>query len=122
MRSFVIALSSVIFPTALAFAQAAPTPPRPATPTNTAAPATGTGPSVNASGWMTEQKPGEWRASKLKGLNAYNGNDEKIGEIDEVLIDTTGKVGSVIIGVGGFLGMGVHQVAVPFNDLQFRKS
>ena len=69
--------------------------------------------------FLTQEKAGQWRASKLKGLNVYNNNNEKIGDIDELLVDSTGKVQAVVIGVGGFLGMGEHEVAVPFDQVKF---
>ena len=69
--------------------------------------------------FLTQEKAGQWRASKLKGLNVYNNNNEKIGDIDELLVDSTGKIQAVVIGVGGFLGMGEHEVAVPFDQVKF---
>lgn len=60
-----------------------------------------------------------WRASKLKGLNVYNDQNEKLGDINEILIDTSGKVDGVVIGVGGFLGMGEHDIMVEMNKLKF---
>ena len=68
--------------------------------------------------YMTSMKGGEWRASKLKGVNVYNNANEKIGDVNEILIDNSGKIDAVVIGVGGFLGMGEHDVAVPFNQLK----
>src|SRR5439155_25556462 len=67
----------------------------------------------------TTHKDGEWRASKLVGLNVYNQANEKIGDINEVILDKSGKVAKVILGVGGFLGMGEHDVAVPFDKLKW---
>lgn len=61
----------------------------------------------------------QWRASKLVGVNVYNAANEKIGDISEVLLDSTGKVAGVIIGVGGFLGMGEHDVLVQLDQLKF---
>jgi sporulation protein YlmC with PRC-barrel domain len=60
-----------------------------------------------------------WRASKLMGLDIYNRADEKIGDINEILLDKDGKVKAVVIGVGGFLGMGEHDVAVSMDKLKF---
>jgi hypothetical protein len=60
------------------------------------------------------------RASKLTGVNVYNENDEKIGDINEVLVDREGKAEAVVIGVGGFLGLGEHDVAVPFTALRWQ--
>jgi sporulation protein YlmC with PRC-barrel domain len=60
-----------------------------------------------------------WRASKLKGLNVYNGQNEKLGDINEILLDKSGKVEGVVIGVGGFLGMGEHDIKVEWSKLKF---
>lgn len=62
---------------------------------------------------------GLWRASKLDGVNIYNNNNDKIGAIDDVLIDHTGKSLAVVVDVGGFLGMGTHRVALRFEDVKF---
>src|SRR5262245_43323841 len=50
--------------------------------------------------------------------NVYDRSDNKIGEIMDVLVDREGKATALIIGVGGFLGMGEKDVAVPFNSVQ----
>jgi sporulation protein YlmC with PRC-barrel domain len=50
--------------------------------------------------------------------NVYDSSDNKIGEIMDVLVDRDGKVSALIIGVGGFLGMGEKDVAVPFNSVR----
>src|SRR3954469_1961052 len=50
--------------------------------------------------------------------NVYDPADNKIGEIMDVLVDREGKVTALIVGVGGFLGMGEKDVAVPFNAVQ----
>jgi sporulation protein YlmC with PRC-barrel domain len=65
----------------------------------------------------TTHKVGEWRASKLAGINVYNQANEKIGDINEVILDRSGKVANVILAVGGFLGLGEHYVAVGFDKL-----
>jgi sporulation protein YlmC with PRC-barrel domain len=63
-----------------------------------------------------------WRVSKLMGLDVYNNSKQKIGDINEVLLDRTGKVTSVVIGVGGFLGMGEHDIALPMDKLSFSET
>jgi sporulation protein YlmC with PRC-barrel domain len=60
-----------------------------------------------------------WRASKLMGLDVYNQNNEKLGDINEIILDKSGKVAAVVIGVGGFLGMGEHDIAVSMDKLKF---
>jgi sporulation protein YlmC with PRC-barrel domain len=62
---------------------------------------------------------GNWRASKLMGLDVYNEGNEKLGDINELILDKNGKVNAVVIGVGGFLGMGEHDIAVSMDKLKF---
>jgi sporulation protein YlmC with PRC-barrel domain len=67
----------------------------------------------------SSHKEGEWRASKLVGVNVYNEANEKIGDINDVILDKAGKVVNVVLGVGGFLGMGEHYVAVAYDKLKW---
>jgi sporulation protein YlmC with PRC-barrel domain len=60
-----------------------------------------------------------WRSSKLIGLNVYNDQDEKLGAISEILLDKSGKADFVVIGVGGFLGIGQHDIMVETSKLKF---
>jgi sporulation protein YlmC with PRC-barrel domain len=62
---------------------------------------------------------GNWRASKVVGLSVYNDKNESVGSINDLLTDKNGKVTAVVIGVGGFLGVGEHLVAVPFEKVKF---
>ena len=62
---------------------------------------------------------GNWRASKLAGLNVYNDKNESVGSINDLLTDKSGNVKAVVIGVGGFLGVGEYLVAVPFEKVKF---
>src|SRR3569832_1432720 len=61
---------------------------------STTAPASG---AMNPGHWMTQEQPGQWRASKLDGLNVYNQNNEKIGDISELIVDSSGKVQAVVV-------------------------
>lgn len=62
---------------------------------------------------------GEWRSSKLIGLNVYNMQNEKVGDINEILVHPSGKVTGFVVGVGGFLGMGEHDVFLTSDQLKF---
>ena len=62
---------------------------------------------------------GDWRASKLAGLSVYNDKNESVGSINDLLTDKSGNIKAVVIGVGGFLGVGEHLVAVPFDKVKF---
>ena len=62
---------------------------------------------------------GDYRASKLIGVNVYNRQNEKIGDINEVLMAKSGRISGVVVGVGGFLGMGEHDVLVKLDQIKF---
>ena len=62
---------------------------------------------------------GHWRASKVVGLSVYNDNNESVGSINEILMDKSGNIKAVVLGVGGVLGVGEHLVAVPFDKVKF---
>ncbi len=112
--------SALLSAPALAQTQSPTQPTQPASPN--ASPATGSNaaPSAMPAGnWMTQERPDQWRASRLEGLDVYNNNNEKVGDISELLVDQNGKIEAVVIGVGGFLGIGEHNVAVPFDQIKF---
>jgi sporulation protein YlmC with PRC-barrel domain len=60
-----------------------------------------------------------WPTSKLVGLAVYNGNDESLGTVSDLLTDKAGNIKAVVIGVGGLMGVGAHLVAVPFDKVKF---
>ena len=50
--------------------------------------------------------------------DVYDTQDNKIGDVNDILFDKDGRISTAIIGVGGFLGVGEKDVAVPFNSLK----
>src|SRR5690348_2055707 len=100
-------LSSAMIVTA--FAQSNPPAPA-ATPAPPPATTTASTPATSAN---------MWRASKVIGVNVYNDQNEKLGSISELLVDKSGKIDGVVIGVGGFLGMGEHDIKVDMSKLKF---
>ena len=62
---------------------------------------------------------GDYRASKLIGVNVYNRQNEKIGDINEVLMAKSGRISGVVVGVGGFLGMGENDILVKLDQIKF---
>jgi sporulation protein YlmC with PRC-barrel domain len=68
---------------------------------------------------MSSSYQGTWRASKMVGLSVYNDSNESIGSINDMLTDKSGNIKAVVIGVGGFLGIGEHLVAVPLDKVKF---
>jgi sporulation protein YlmC with PRC-barrel domain len=59
-----------------------------------------------------------YRASKIQGGSVYNNNKDKIGTIDDLIINPTSQAPYLILSIGGVLGMGTHLVAVPFSSIQ----
>jgi sporulation protein YlmC with PRC-barrel domain len=79
-----------------------------------------TGPATKAPVFLEYRQPDQFRSTNLRGTRVYGANNENIGEINDVLISRSGKVAAVIIGVGGFLGIGEKDVAVPMSMLLFQ--
>jgi sporulation protein YlmC with PRC-barrel domain len=65
----------------------------------------------------TMAAPSSVDAAKLIGRNIVNANGDTVGKIDSVVIDQDGKVRYVIVGVGGFLGIGKKDVALAWDEL-----
>ncbi|MBV9461862.1 MAG: PRC-barrel domain-containing protein [Bradyrhizobium sp.] len=75
---------------------------------------------ASTSASMTETSlKGDWRASKVVGLNVYNEQNENVGSINDMLMDKSGNIKAAVLSVGGFLGMGARYVAVPFDKIKF---
>jgi len=106
MKSIAAGLAGTALLATVAFAQSPPTTADKAAPAATATTTTTTA-------------SGEWRASKMAGVKVYNDANENIGSINDLLMDKSGNVKIAVIGVGGFLGMGEHLVAVPYEKLKF---
>jgi sporulation protein YlmC with PRC-barrel domain len=62
---------------------------------------------------------GDWRASKVVGLNVYNDNNQNVGSINDLLMDKTGNIKTAVLSVGGLLGVGSQLVAIPFDKIKF---
>jgi hypothetical protein len=111
MKSTVAGLAASLLLAAPAFAQTA-TPPVSTPP-----------PAASPSGqpmWYSHQAD-ETRASKLIGTKVVNTANETIGDINEIVLGKDGKVAAVIIGVGGFLGIGEREVAMNFDSIRMSR-
>lgn len=67
---------------------------------------------------VTQQRADQWLFSKFNGTDVIGSDDAKIGDVSDVLFDKTGKVDALIVGVGGFLGIGSKDVALPVTAFQ----
>ncbi|WP_072393130.1 PRC-barrel domain-containing protein [Hyphomicrobium sp. CS1GBMeth3] len=71
--------------------------------------------------FASSQAADEWRSSRLVGQTVYNSANERIGDINDLILGPDGKISHAVIGVGGFLGMGEKLVGVSFSDLQLNR-
>jgi sporulation protein YlmC with PRC-barrel domain len=70
--------------------------------------------------FIDKQDMGLVRAPKLVGVAVYDSNNKNVGKIDDILLDHSGQVKAVVIGVGGFLGIGKKDVAVPYGSIHWQ--
>ena len=112
MRYTLISIAAALVLSAPVLAQITTTP-APTTPPPAATPS-------GQTMWYTHQAE-EMRASKLIGTTVVNTANERVGDINEIVLGKDGKVAAVIVGVGGFLGMGEHEVAVNFNSIRMSR-
>jgi sporulation protein YlmC with PRC-barrel domain len=66
-----------------------------------------------------QQLAAGYRSTKVVGSNVLNDAGETIGKIEDVLISSDGKHPFAILSIGGFLGMGAHLIAVPYDTMVF---
>ena len=76
-----------------------------------------TRPAFEREGYMTADYE-SLTAEQLEGATVYDANDERVGEIKELVLSQDGKIEQAVVDVGGFLGMGEHSVAMSFEELQ----
>jgi sporulation protein YlmC with PRC-barrel domain len=67
---------------------------------------------------IAQPQPGQMLGSDLRGTRVYGASNESIGDISDLVVDRDGRLAAVIVGVGGFLGIGQKDVAVPFEALE----
>jgi len=122
-----VLLAATAIPALATVAYAQTTTPAPSTTPSATAPApSSTTPSattndtVMAPEWYSQQQ-GEWRTSKLVGSKVKNKAGDTIGDINEIILTNDGSAAAAVIGVGGFLGVGQKDVAVPFESLQIQR-
>ena len=84
----------------------------PSTTTTSAGTTTASGSFINS------QSPNQWLASDFRGIDVLGANDEKIGDVTDLLFDKDSKVVAYVVGVGGFLGIGAKDVALPPSAFQ----
>ena len=66
----------------------------------------------------TQLQPGQIRTTQMDGATVYDTQNQKVGDVKDIILDRDGKVAAVVLDVGAFLGMGGKYVAVGMNDLK----
>jgi sporulation protein YlmC with PRC-barrel domain len=107
-------------PHACAAQDAPPTPPAntadaPAPPPAPPKPVAATDPALAVAQVKLE---GGYRASKVIGAAVYNGQNQQIGTIDDLIFNHDNQASLAVISVGGFLGVGGKMVAVPYGKIE----
>ena len=67
---------------------------------------------IVASGWSAQKQ--------IIGKTVFNENNEKVGRIDDLIVAPTGELSFVIVGAGGFVGVGRHDVTIPVQQMQLQ--
>jgi sporulation protein YlmC with PRC-barrel domain len=62
-----------------------------------------------------------WTVTNYYKQAVYDPKENKIGDVDDVLVDKSGKVTGLVVGVGGFLGIGEKDVIMPFGSVKTAK-
>ncbi len=73
--------------------------------------------SAQSGKFLSIPQSGQMRMADLRDADVYTDDNQKIGDIDDILLDHQGKIIAVVVGVGGFLGIGEKNVAIPFDSL-----
>ena len=75
-----------------------------------------------ASDFVTTIDSKSWLGSKVIGMPVYTSStDERIGEINNIVISPEGQISSLVVGAGGFLGVGERNIAVKFASFKAMK-
>ncbi len=93
-------------------------PKQPAAPTATSPIAPGAPSATSSEQFAPRQMPGQLLASDYMSMGVYGPNNERVGDINNIVFDENGRIVAVIVGVGGFMGLGEKAVALPYNSVK----
>ena len=115
----IFAAASVFAP--VAFAQTSTTPSTTTTPMATA-PSTDAPAATSTGSYITQQSPDQVSANTYIGQSVYNGANESIGKVSDLIMQKNGGIVAAVVGVGGFLGIGAKNVAVPISNISIAQN
>ena len=89
-------------------------------PSSTSSPSPSASSSSSASTHVTatQLQPGQIRATQMDGSTVYDAQNQKVGDVKDIILDRDGKVAAVVLDVGAFLGIGGKNVAIGMSDLK----
>jgi len=68
--------------------------------------------------FVNSQRSDQYLASKFKGTDVVGADDQKIGDVSDILFDKDGRIEAYVVSVGGFLGIGSKDVALAPSAFQ----
>lgn len=71
--------------------------------------------------YMSSKPDGAFHANELIGTTVKSGTDDEVGSVSDLVIDEDGQIVGVIVGVGGFLGIGDKNVAMPWDQVELNQ-
>lgn len=75
--------------------------------------------STDSAKFVASQKPEQFLATKFKGTDVVGSDNQKVGDVSDILFDKDGKIDAFVVSVGGFLGIGAKDVALAPSAFQF---
>ena len=68
--------------------------------------------------FLAKQDSSDWLVGNLIGKSVVNADNESIGDVNDLVTDQNGKIIAIVVGAGGFLGIGEKDVAIRFEDVK----
>jgi sporulation protein YlmC with PRC-barrel domain len=75
----------------------------------------------SAAPFLTKQESSDWLVGNLIGKSVANADNESIGDVNDLVTDQNGKIIAIVVGAGGFLGIGEKDVAIRFEDVKLAR-
>ncbi len=71
--------------------------------------------------FLAKQESSDWLVGNLIGKSVVNADNESIGDVNDLVTDQNGKIIAIVVGAGGFLGIGEKDVAIRFEDVKLAR-
>jgi sporulation protein YlmC with PRC-barrel domain len=77
--------------------------------------------SPSGGAFLAKQDSSDWLVGNLIGKSVVNADNESIGDVNDLVTDQNGKIIAIVVGAGGFLGIGEKDVAIRFEDVKLAR-